>query len=93
MSSAKKKPRSATNASGLYGVVIRGLPNHLHTQRLGEDNLGLYQFHVCGQAKTPQHFMEDHYVLLASETGVCSPLHPPPIWAMGKSVSALAIGT
>ncbi len=79
----KKSPRDATNTSGPFGMVNRGLPNHLYTQCLGEDRSELYQFGVDGQVKTSQPVTEECYVLLSRETGVCSPLHSPPLWPVG----------
>jgi len=72
------------------GMVKSGLPNHLNTQRLGEDKNELYQFGMFRQAKTAQPSFGGGYVLLAFEDSVCSPLHPSPFWALGVGDSALA---
>lgn len=56
----EKSPRGATNTSGLYGMVIKGLPNHLNTHCLGEDGDRLYQSGVDRQAKTLQFFVKGY---------------------------------
>lgn len=85
----EKSPRSATNTSGLFGEVSKGLPNHLNTC-LGEDG-EYYHFAVFGEVKTLQPSDGGGHGPLTFEDRTCSPLRPPPLWPLGVGVPALAV--
>lgn len=87
----EKSPRSATNTSGL-GMVNRGLPNHLRSQRLGEDGCELYQFTERGHSQNLSTLRKRGvYAQLKPEDSLCPPLPPPTLWSVGDGDSALAV--